>query len=182
MGDRDPVSLHDSGPRFHAVSMQSLRFASDQVATGECFAECGFNSHMSDPSLARGQVRVQRVAHPASALAFATEAMMPTKSRTGRRTGARRKSSSRGTSTRARSTGRKTGSSRTRRKATTVREAGSRGGRRTLERKGSAFYREIGAKGGRAGGSRGGKKGGARVRALVAAGKRASRRTTKSRR
>jgi hypothetical protein len=54
----------------------------------------------------------------------------------------------------------------------TVAEAGREGGQRTLERKGRAFYAEIGAKGGKLGGRRGGKKGGARVRALIAAGKR----------
>jgi hypothetical protein len=115
-----------------------------------------------------------KVKPPAGALAPALEAMMPTKSTTGRRSGTRRTSragTSRGrrkTTGRGRTTGRKT---------TTVREAGRRGGRRTLARKGSAFYREIGAKGGRTGGRRGGRKGGATVRKLVAAGKRASRST-----
>jgi hypothetical protein len=59
---------------------------------------------------------------------------------------------------------------------TTVGEAGRRGGQRTLQRKGKAYFSEIGAKGGRAGGAKGGKKGGARVRALVAAGRKAERR------
>lgn len=59
---------------------------------------------------------------------------------------------------------------------TTVGEAGRRGGQRTLQRKGKAFFREIGAKGGRTGGAKGGKKGGARVRALIAAGKKVERR------